>query len=57
MDLFFMERPQYAIRGLADPSEDEIREKKTGDLIEPMIFINDPDRVTTVINNRVDNDE
>ena len=57
MDLFFMERPQYAINGLIDPSEDEIKEKKKGDLIEPMVFINDPDKVTTVINTRVDSDE
>ena len=57
MDLFFMERPQYAINGLMDPSEDEIKEKKKGDLIEPMVFINDPDKVTTVINTRVDNDD
>lgn len=57
MDLFFMERPQYAIHGLDNPTEEQIRASKNNGLIEPMTFIGDPDKVTCTINNRVDNDE
>ena len=56
MDLFFMEKPQYAIHGIEnDPNKSD--NKKNGTLIEPMIFIDNPDSVTTITNNRVDNDE
>ena len=57
MDLFFMERPQYAINGIENDANKSNIDKKNGTLIEPMIFIDNPDSVTTIINNRVDNDE
>lgn len=44
MDLFFMEKPQYAIKGIEEP-EEEFTPKK-GEFYEPMVFFEDPDKVT-----------
>lgn len=43
MDLFFMEKPQYAIKGI-DPPEKEEKELNPGDC--PFIKLEDPDKVT-----------
>lgn len=48
MDLFFMEKPQYAIRGIDMPDRVE-HEDRNGGLIEPMVFLSDPDKVTIQI--------
>ena len=45
MDLFFMEKPQYAINGTEPPKDDEYI-PTPGELYEPITFIDDPDRVT-----------
>ena len=45
MDLFFMEKPQYAIRGIEQP-ENDIESYKKGGYYEPMTFFQDPDKVT-----------
>lgn len=45
MDLFFMEKPQYAIQGIEPPKEEEFI-PKPGELYEPMIFFEDPNKVT-----------
>lgn len=45
MDLFFMERPQYAIKGIEEPKNEEFV-PKPGELFEPMIFAEDPNKVT-----------
>ena len=45
MDLFFMEKPQYAIHGL-DLDQEEKFVPKPGELFEPMIYFEDPDKVT-----------
>ena len=45
MDLFFMEKPQYAIRGIEEPKEEEFK-PTPGELYEPMIFFEDPNKVT-----------
>ena len=45
MDLFFMEKPQYAITGIDPPKEDEFK-PTPGVFYEPMIFNEDPDKVT-----------
>lgn len=45
MDLFFMERPQYAIHGIDEPKDDEFR-PAPGEFYEPMIFFEDPNKVT-----------
>ena len=46
MDLFFMEKPQYAINGLEQPEEEEFVPKK-GELYEPMIFFDNPNKSTS----------
>ncbi len=48
MDLFFMERPQYAIRGIDEPKNEEFR-ATPGEFYEPMIFFEDPNKVTAPI--------
>lgn len=55
MDLFFMEQPQYAIKGIEPPEEEEFKPKK-GELFEPMIFFEDPDKVTVAPIEDIDND-
>lgn len=45
MDLFFMEQPQYAIRGMDPPSEDYFK-PTPGELFEPMVFFEDPNKIT-----------
>ena len=44
MDLFFMEKPQYAIQGIEE-KEEEFK-PTPGELYEPMIFFEDPNKVT-----------
>lgn len=46
MDLFFMERPQYAINGEEEPSDKESFKPAPGEFYEPMIFFENPDNVT-----------
>lgn len=48
MDLFFMEKPQYAIRGVEQP-ENDIESYKKGEYYEPMTFFQDPDNVTVQV--------
>lgn len=55
MDLFFMEKPQYAIRGIDMPDHIE-NEDKNGGLIEPMVFFSDPDKVTVQVGKDDNND-
>lgn len=57
MDLFFMERPQYAIHGIDDPSTEEVKSRNRTGVINPITIIGNPNKVTVAINNRVDNDE
>lgn len=45
MDLFFMEKPQYAIQGIEPPKEEEFK-PNPGEFYEPMIFFEDPNKVT-----------
>lgn len=45
MDLFFMERPQFAIKGIDEPKDEEFK-PTPGEIYEPMIFFEDPDKVT-----------
>lgn len=45
MDLFFMEKPQYAINNIESPTTEEYKQAP-GELCEPMIFFEDPDKVT-----------
>ena len=54
MDLFFMERPQ---RIIYDIPEDREEERKPGELIEPMIFVDDPNKVTVAVSEELDSDE
>lgn len=55
MDLFFMERPQYAIYGI-DRDESKIIEK-TGDLIDPMVIHEDPNKITAAYYSSDDDDD
>ena len=45
MDLFFMEQPQYAIKGMDVPNVKPFKRVK-GEIYEPMIFTEDPNKVT-----------
>lgn len=45
MDLFFMERPQYAINGIEEPKEEEFI-PTPGEPYDPIIFVDDPNRIT-----------
>lgn len=47
MDLFFMEKPQYTINGIDEPTDEEFK-PTPGEFYEPMIFSEDPDKVTEV---------
>lgn len=53
MDLFFMEQPQYTIRGIEKP-EEEVIERKPGELIEALIPIENPNKVTVVEQENID---
>lgn len=56
MDLFFMEQPQYAIKGI-EKDENKEPEHKPGDVIEPMIFFENPNGITTTDSEDDDSDE
>lgn len=58
MDLFFMEKPQYAIRGIDEPKEEEFK-PAPGEFYEPMIFFEDPNKITAPLEapNSSDDDE
>ena len=55
MDLFFMEKPQYAIQGI-DPPEKEEFKPKPGEFFEPMVFFENPDNVTAPIDETSEDD-
>lgn len=57
MDLFFMERPQFAINGMDTPTEEELFKPKPGELYEPMIFFGNPDKVTVNTSGGSDEDD
>ena len=52
MDLFFMEKPQYAIQGIEE-KEEEFK-PTPGELYEPMIFFEDPNKVTVATEEVID---
>lgn len=54
MDLFFMEQPQYAIAGI-DNNKTEIVQKP-GELIDPMIMHEDPNKITVAPSESIDDD-
>lgn len=54
MDLFFMEKPQYAINGEEYNPEEDLSKFKHGDLIDPITFFSDPDKVTLQVGNDSD---
>lgn len=56
MDLFFMEKPQYAINGQEPPKKDEYI-PVPGELVEPITFIDDPDKVTVSAQSTSDDEE
>ena len=56
MDLFFMEKPQYAIRGIDEPVAEEFVPKK-GEFYEPMVFAEDPNKITIGKNKNLDDDD
>ena len=57
MDLFFMERPQYAINGIDLDHEEEFV-PKPGELFEPMVYFEDPNKVTAAVSaDDMDTDE
>lgn len=49
MDLFFMERPQRVINDI--PEDDNGPKRKHGEIIDPMIPIDDPNRITVIDDN------
>lgn len=54
MDLFFMEKPQYAIRGIEPPEEEE-EEMRPGDC--PIIMLDDPNKITVAEEEIIDCEE
>ncbi len=56
MDLFFMERPQFAIRGEEEPKDPPYRKPEPGELIEPFTFFEDPNKITVAPSEIVDDD-
>lgn len=56
MDLFFMEKPQYAINGMEPPKEEKFI-PEPGEMYEPIIFIDDPDKVTVSKSSIYDDEE
>lgn len=57
MDLFFMERPQFAIKGMDLPTEVEMFKPKPGEFYEPMIFSSNPNKITVITNASNDDEE
>lgn len=49
MDLFFMERPQRVINDI--PEDDNGPKRKPGEIIDPMMPIDDPNRITVIDDN------
>ena len=45
MDLFFMKRPQYAINGMDQPTEEK-QPERIGDYIPGIITFGDPTKIT-----------
>lgn len=56
MDLFFMEKPQYAINGKEPPKKDEYT-PVPGEFVEPIIFVDDPNKVTVSAQSSSDEDD
>ena len=56
MDLFFMEKPQYAINGMDMDAEEEFT-PKPGEFFEPMVYFEDPDKVTAMAYNDTDDED
>lgn len=54
MDLFFMEKPQYAIKGIEETEEEFV--PKPGEFYEPMIFMEDPNKITVAPAETIDDD-
>ena len=53
MDLFFMVNPQYAIKDI-DPPKDEEFKPKPGEMYEPMIFFEDPNKINVEPEENID---
>lgn len=56
MDLFFMERPQFAIRGEEEPKDPPYRKPEPGELIDPIIVVEDPNKITVAPSEIMDDD-
>ena len=56
MDLFFMERPQRTIYDIPDDTEEHIK-RKPGELIDPLIPIDDVNKITVADTEELDGDE
>lgn len=56
MDLFFMERPQFAIRGEEEPKDPVYRKPEPGELIDPISFYEDPNKITVAPSEIIDDD-
>lgn len=54
MDLFFMEKPQYAIKGIEEKKEEF--KPAPGEYYEPIIYSEDPDKVTVAPEEIIDYD-
>ena len=54
MDFFFMEQPQYAIHGV-EKVEKEF-EPKPGELFDPMIMLENPDKITVAPSETIDDE-
>ena len=54
MDLFFMERPQRVIN---DVSEESIEMAKPGEIFDPMIFVDNANKVTVAATEELDDEE
>ena len=55
MDLFFMEQPQYAIAGVDREEEEFVI--KPGELIDPMIIHEDPNKITVAPSESIDDED
>lgn len=56
MDLFFMERPQRTIYDIPDDGEESIN-RKPGELIDPLIPIDDVNKITVADTEELDNED
>ena len=56
MDLFFMERPQRTIYDIPDDGEEPIN-RKPGELIDPLIPIDDVNKITVADTEELDNED